>query len=66
MKSINSFLPPGVSGMKPATDCLLLLMFRHGLRASEACGLELPQVDIESRVLLVARPSGNARSGAQS
>ena len=35
--------------------CLLLLMFRHGLRVSEACRLQLSQVDIESRVLHVAR-----------
>jgi type 1 fimbriae regulatory protein FimB len=35
--------------------CLLLLMFRHGLRVSEACGLKLSQVDIESHVLHVAR-----------
>ena len=35
--------------------CLLLLMFRHGLRVSEACGLKLDQVDSESRVLHVAR-----------
>lgn len=41
--------------MKPATAGLLLLMFRHGLRVSEACGLRLSQVDIESRVLHVQR-----------
>lgn len=35
--------------------CLLLLMYRHGLRVSEACGLRLSQVDVESRVLHVAR-----------
>jgi type 1 fimbriae regulatory protein FimB len=35
--------------------CLLLLMFRHGLRVSEACGLGLSQVDTESRVLHVTR-----------
>ena len=35
--------------------CLLILLFRHGLRVSEACGLELSQVDTESRVLHVAR-----------
>ena len=35
--------------------CLLLLMFRHGLRVSEACGLVLSQVDTESRVLHVRR-----------
>jgi type 1 fimbriae regulatory protein FimB len=34
---------------------LLLLMFRHGLRVSEACGLKLSQVDVESRVLHVVR-----------
>ena len=39
----------------PRDRCLLLLMFRHGLRVSEACGLQLSQVDIESRVLHVAR-----------
>lgn len=30
--------------------CLILLMLRHGLRASEAYGLKLDQVDTESRV----------------
>jgi type 1 fimbriae regulatory protein FimB len=35
--------------------CLLLLMFRHGLRVSEACRLKLSQVDTESRVLHIAR-----------
>ena len=38
--------------------CLVLLMFRHGLRVSEACGLVLVQVDIESPVLHVARLMG--------
>jgi site-specific recombinase XerD len=32
--------------------CLLLLMFRHGLRVSEAVGIKLGQVDTESRVAL--------------
>jgi type 1 fimbriae regulatory protein FimB len=40
--------------------CLVLLMFRHGLRVSEACGLVLEQVDVESRVLRVARLKGGA------
>ena len=39
--------------------CLLLLMFRHGLRVSEACGLKMSQVDIESRILHVARLKGS-------
>ena len=38
--------------------CLLLMMFRHGLRVSEACGLTLGQVDLEGRVLHVARLKG--------
>jgi integrase len=38
--------------------CLILLMFRHELRVSEACGLVLEQVDVESRVLDVARLKG--------
>jgi type 1 fimbriae regulatory protein FimB len=35
--------------------CLLLLMFRHGLRVSEACGLKLSQVDVDNRVVHVQR-----------
>jgi len=35
--------------------CLLVMMFRHGLRVSEACGMQLSQVDVESRVLHVSR-----------
>ena len=39
-------------------SCLVLLMFRHGLLVSEACGLMLEQVDVESRILHVARLKG--------
>ena len=35
--------------------CLLLLMFRHGLRVSEALGLKLSHVDLEGRTLHVAQ-----------
>jgi type 1 fimbriae regulatory protein FimB len=38
--------------------CLLLMMFRHGLRVSEVCAIKLDQVDMESRVLHVARLKG--------
>lgn len=43
-------------GRNEARDrCLLLLMFRHGLRASEACNMQLSQIDLEGRVLHVSR-----------
>ena len=35
--------------------CLLLLMFRHGLRVSEACRLTLDQVNVQSRMLHIVR-----------
>jgi integrase len=38
--------------------CLLLLMFRHGLRVSEACRLKLEQVDTKGKVLHIVRLKG--------
>lgn len=53
---VGKLLEAAKSSRNAARDrCLLLLMFRHGLRVSEACGLKLAQVDIASRVLHVAR-----------
>ena len=53
---VDKLIEAAKDGRNSARDrCLLLLMFRHGLRVSEACGLKLSQVDIESRVLHVAR-----------
>ena len=43
---------------EPRDRCLFLLMFRHGLRVSEACRMRLDQVDTESRVLHVSRLKG--------
>ena len=42
--------------------CVILLMFRHGLRVSEACRLKLDQVDIDSRVIHVNRLKGGLSS----
>ncbi len=51
---VDKLLEAAKSSRNAARDrCLLLLIFRHGLRVSEACGLKLAQVDIESRVLHV-------------
>src|SRR5687767_8142466 len=53
---VEKLLEAAKSSRNAARDrCLLLLMFRHGLRVSEACRLKLGQVDIASRVLHVAR-----------
>ena len=38
--------------------CLILLMFRHGLRVTEACDMRLDQVDLESKILQVQRLKG--------
>src|SRR6267143_6000024 len=53
---VEKLMDAAKSSRNAARDrCLLLLMFRHGLRVSEACGLGLSQVDTESRVLHVKR-----------
>ena len=53
---VNRLIAATKGSRNEARDrCLLLLMFRHGLRVSEATGLILSQVDIESRVLHVQR-----------
>jgi type 1 fimbriae regulatory protein FimB len=60
---VDKRLEAAKSSRNAARDrCFLLLMFRHGLRVSEACGLKLAQVDIESRVLHVARLKGPVRT----
>jgi type 1 fimbriae regulatory protein FimB len=40
----------------PTRDyCLLLLMFRHGLRVSEICRMKLSDIDLETKILHVHR-----------
>ncbi len=38
--------------------CLIFLMFRHGLRVTEACAMRMDQVDLESKILQVQRLKG--------
>lgn len=56
LAEVEKLIKATKGGRNEARDrCLLLLMFRHGLRVSEAVGLQLSQVDIGSRVLHVKR-----------
>jgi type 1 fimbriae regulatory protein FimB len=58
-REVERLLEAAKGSRNEARDrCLVLLMFRHGLRVSEACKLKLDQVDTESRVLHVARLKG--------
>ncbi len=53
---VERLIAAAKSGPNAARDgCLILLMFRHGLRVSEACGLTLDQVDRENSTLHVQR-----------
>jgi site-specific recombinase XerD len=38
--------------------CLMLFMYRHGLRVTEACGLRLSDIDLGARQLFVRRLKG--------
>lgn len=38
--------------------CLLLLMYRHGLRVSEACSLQLSDIDLPTKTFHVRRLKG--------
>jgi type 1 fimbriae regulatory protein FimB len=53
---VEKLLAATKGGRNEARDkCLILLMFRHGLRVSEAVGLTLSDVDMEGRSLHVKR-----------
>jgi type 1 fimbriae regulatory protein FimB len=55
-REVERLLEAAKDGRNGCRDrCLLLLMFRHGLRVSEASRLKLDQVDTDTRVLHVVR-----------
>ena len=43
-------------------ECLMLMMFRHGLRASEAVNMKWEQIDLTAGTLHVARLKGSKNS----
>jgi site-specific recombinase XerD len=63
-RDVEKLIEAMKDGRNEARDrCLLLLMFRHGLRVSEACRMKLDQVDTEARSAppLFAHDSLNSR-----
>jgi type 1 fimbriae regulatory protein FimB len=48
-----------VSSRNPVRDyCILLLMFRHGLRVSELCSIKLSDIDVNAKTFHVKRLKG--------
>lgn len=46
----------------PRNHAMLLLQFKHGMRASEVCGLKLSDVDIENGEITVRRLKGSLKT----
>jgi type 1 fimbriae regulatory protein FimB len=55
VKLLDATKAPGVSRNPERDYCLLLLMFRHGLRVTEICSLKLTDVDVKEKVLHIKR-----------
>ena len=46
----------------PRDLAMILLAFRHGMRASEVCGLELRDVDLKSGEIIIRRLKGSLKT----
>jgi type 1 fimbriae regulatory protein FimB len=46
----------------PRDHVMVLLAFRHGMRASEVCGLELKDVDLKSGEIIIRRLKGSLKT----
>lgn len=73
MATVRNYLTPGemtllLAGVRkagrygPRDHAALLLMYRHGLRVSELCGLQWNQVDLKAATMHVCRSKGSLDS----
>src|SRR5260370_40267859 len=46
----------------PRDLAMILLAFRHGMRASEVCGLELKDVDLKNGAITIRRLKGSLKT----
>jgi len=46
----------------PRDHAMVLLAFRHGMRASEVCGLELKDLDLRNNEIVIRRLKGSLRT----
>ncbi len=46
----------------PRDHAMILLAFRHGMRASEVCGLELKDVDMKAGEIIIRRLKGSLKT----
>jgi type 1 fimbriae regulatory protein FimB len=60
-KLLDACRREGVSRNRERDYCLLLLMFRHGLRVSEACQLKVTDINLKEKVIHIQRlKNGNS------
>lgn len=51
--------------LQPRELCMFCLGFKHGMRASEICGLELQDLDLKNELITINRLKGSMRSVQQ-
>jgi integrase len=54
-KLLDASRKEGLSRNRERDYCLLLLMFRHGLRVSEACRLKVSYVNVKEKIIHIQR-----------
>jgi len=54
-KLLDASRKEGLSRNRERDYCLLLLMFRHGLRVSEVCQLKVSDVNLKEKIIHIQR-----------